>query len=219
LCAIFRFMNRLPSWFGVSKHRRIAKVLLGLVFLAPIAAGTTFAQERGLADLATGLSGTLQQEQLRTVIVSDFLGKGDRVTLQGVLLADKLWFALLEQEKGFHTFDRSLLQKRLYSESYRKAEVDSAHAFGADVLITGSIVEQPKDLNISITAWNVSSGGTLKVLTAAVPRTQSLDELSVQSIQPNGPIYLVSQSGVSMPTCIYCPYPQYSDEARKREEC
>ena len=35
------------------------------------------------------------------------------------------------------------------------------------------------------------------------------------NLHPNGPIYLLGQNGVSTPSCLYCPNPQYSEQALK----
>jgi len=207
-----------------SQCRYFARILLRLLFcLAPAFAGTAFAQEPDLDNLAKQISKTLQEAHIRTVIVSDFAGNGGRATLQGVYLADRLWFALLEEQKDFQTLNRNLLQKRLYSqqltagESFGKSELDAAHAAGAEVLITGKIEQQPKNLSINITALNVSTGQKLEQRTYEVPRSKSLDGLALQPIQADGPVYLVGQNGVGTPACVYCPDPQYSEEARKKK--
>ncbi len=206
-----------------SQRCYFARILLRLIFcFAPAFAGTAFAHAPDFDDLAKQLSKTLQEAQIHTIIVSDFVGDGGRVTLQGVLLADKLWFALLEQQKGFQTLNRNLLHKQLHSQlrssdSFQKTEVEAADAVGAEVIVTANIEQQSKNLNISITALNVSTGQKIEQWTVAIPRTQALDGLAVQNIQPDGPVYLDSQNGVSMPACVYCPNPQYTEEAKKKK--
>jgi TonB family protein len=181
----------------------------------------TFGETTDLDDLAKRLSGVLQRTQVQTVIIGDFPG-GDRVSLQGALLADQLWFAVLQQEKGFRTLNRGLLHRQLYGHqvpnaSFEQAQIEAAHAVGAEVLITGKIERRANDLNIAITAVNVSTGRDISQWNWVVPRTTSLDELALQPIQAKGPVYVLAQDGVSIPACLYCPYPQYSDVARKEK--
>jgi TonB family protein len=86
---------------------------------------------------------------------------------------------------------------------------------GAEVVVTGNIEQDTKVVKINITALTVSTGQNIAQRTFAVPRTPSLADLATRFVQPDGPIYLVGQNGVSMPACIYCPTPQYTNEARK----
>jgi hypothetical protein len=143
--------------------------------------------------------------------VSDFVNGKGRVTLQGVFLADKLWSALFERQVGFQTLNRDRLQMHLYgpvlpkSESFQKAEMDAAKAAGAEIVVTGNIEQDTKSVKISVTALNVSTGKKIEQRNIVVPRTRTLDDLAARLVQPDGPIYLVGQNGVSMPACTYCP--------------
>jgi TonB family protein len=202
------------------RFRYISRIVIALLLcFAPFLTVTAFAQSPDIDDAAKHLANTFQEAQIHTVIVSDFVNDEGRVTLQGVLLTDRLWFALLEWQEGFQTLNR--LQMHLYgpklakSESLHKAEMDAAQGAGAEVVVTGNIEQDTTGLNINLTALNVSTGQKIAQRTIVVPRTQTLDDLAARLVQPDGPIYVVGQNGVSLPTCIYCPTPQYTDEARK----
>jgi TonB family protein len=156
------------------------------------------------------------------VVVSDFVSDGGRVALQGVLRADRLSFALLE-EQGFETLNRDRLNMHLYSpmpsknESLEKAEMKAAQAAGAEVVVKGKIERDAKTVKINLTALNVSTVQQIGRVTVSIPRTQTLDDLATQFAQPNGAIYLAGQSGISMPECMYCPAPEYTDKARQNK--
>jgi TonB family protein len=191
--------------------RHVAFVLLGVFFsLACMFVGTTFAEPSDLTTLAKEFSQDLEKAQVHTVIVSDFVRDEGRVSLQGVLLADRFWFALLQSQRGFRTLNRDLLRAR-------KDEREAANAAGAEVLITGKISQETASFVITITASNVSSGKQIEQRSASLPRTPPLDELAVESVQPKGPIYLLGQNGVSTPSCLYCPTPHYSEQALKNK--
>jgi TonB family protein len=142
--------------------------------------------------------------------------------LQGVLLADRLSFALLE-EQGFETLNRDRLNMHLYgpmlskTESLEKAEMKAAQAAGAEVVVTGKIERDAKTVQINVTALSISTGQEIGQGTFSIPRTQTLDDLADQLAQPNGTIYLAGQNGISMPACAYCPTPEYTDKARQNK--
>lgn len=183
----------------------------------------TSAQMSELDAFANRLGLALEGAHIQAAIVADFTGESGDVTLQGVLLADRLWISLLQGQRGFRTLNRDVLRKQLYKERFSrsnfvaKTEIDAAHAAGADVLITGKIEARGKELAVTVTASKVSTGEVIHQDTWRVPRTESLDALALQPIQAKSPFYLLGQDGVSAPSCAYCPNPQYTDEARKRK--
>lgn len=205
------------------KYRHVAFVFLGVFFsLAFIVVGTAFAEPSDLNNIAKEFSQALEKAQVHTVIVSDFVRDEGRVSLQGVLLADRFWFALLQSQRGFRTLNRDLLRAHVYeqpttSDASRKDEREAANAAGAEVLITGKIDQDAATFVITITASNVSSGKQIEQRSASLPRTRPLDELAVESIRPHGSIYVLGQNGVSTPSCLYCPYPQYSEQGLKHK--
>jgi TonB family protein len=218
---MFAFMNA-PDYLFSNQFRHISHIVIALLLCcAPALTGTAFAQSPDLDDVAKHFGKTFQDAQIHTVIVSDFVNNEGRVTLQGVLLADKFWFALLERQEGFRTLNRDRLQMHLYGpklakgKSLQQAEMTAARAAGAEVVVTGNIDQDPTNLNINVSALNASSEQKVEQRTIVVPRTQTLDDLAARLVQPDGPTYLVGQNGVSLPACIYCPTPQYTDEARK----
>jgi TonB family protein len=201
--------------------RRIA-ALLGFVnlFLA-----VPYCRAQNLDVLAKRLSQTLRTIQIRSVVVSDFVDEHGRVTVQGVLLSDKIWFALLADEKGFETLNRILLQQKQYSlkssfesvKSFEKVAMESASAIGADVLITGVVGQEQQGSALTITALRMSTGEKVEQLEASIPSTDPCASLANQLVHPLGPIYLIGQEGVSPPSCAYCPTPPYSDQAREEK--
>jgi hypothetical protein len=190
-----------------SPCRYIARVVLGLLFChAPGFGGAAFAESSDLDDLAKSFSKSLERAQIHTAVVADFVGEGGRTTLQGVLLADRLRFALLEVAASNQWFTREA------------RAVSGTLSSGTEAILEGGIEQQPTSLKLTITVVRVST--KRKIIDqriGSVPRTQSLDDLAVEYIRPNGPVYVVGQNGVSTPACVYCPFPQYTDEARKKK--
>jgi TonB family protein len=197
---------------------RVAILLLGFASLAYSA----FAQSPGIEDARKQLGKTFREAMINKAVVCDFVDDEGRVTLQGVLLADRLSFALLE-EQGFETLNRDRLNMHLYgpklpkNESLEKAEINAAQTAGAEVIVTGKIQRDAMTVKINVVALSVSTGQQIGQGTFSIPRTQTLDDLAAQFARPNGAIYLAGQNGISMPACAYCPTPAYTDEARKNK--
>jgi hypothetical protein len=153
---------------------------------------------------------------------ADFSEEAGRVTLEEVLLADRLWISLLNQQRGF-TLNRDVLRKQLdkehlsSSDFVARTEIDAARAAGADVLITGRIERREKELVVTVTASRNSTGEPIDEQVWRVPRTESLDALAKQPIQASSSFYLSGQDGVSAASCGYCPNPKYTAAARKHK--
>jgi TonB family protein len=202
---------------------RRASVFFGMFcYFAFGASAWTSGETTDLVGLATALSAALQKAQVKTVVIGDFAGVTHGVSLQGAFLADQLWFAVLPQEKGFRTLNRGSLHQRLYAcelphASFGQAQIEAARALGAEVLIAGKIEPRASELNVAITAVDVSTAREISRWSWLVPRTASLDALALQPIQANGPVYVLQQDGVGTPSCAYCPTPKYSEAGRKEK--
>ena len=200
---------------------RLAFLLLLCCSFLPTA--RTFAQVSELDNVTYRLAAALERAHTNAAIVADFTGEEGGVTLQGVLLADRIWISLLQEQRSFQTLPRQALRKPLDREHLSSSnfvatkEIEAAQAAGADVLITGGIERRDKELIVSVRASKVPKLEQIDQQMWRVPRTGSLDALAEQPIQVKTPFYLLGQNGVTMPSCAYCPNPQYSDSARKHK--
>jgi hypothetical protein len=200
------------------------KDILGLTLMPgdEILSPPTFAQMPELEALTNRLGATLEGEQAKAVVLADFSGEAGGVSLQEVLLADRLWISLLNQHRGF-TLNRDVLRKQLdqehlsSSDFVARTELDAARAAGADVLITGRVERMEKELVVTVTASEISTREQIDEQVWHVPRTESLDALAKRPIQASSSFYLSGQDGVSAASCAYCPNPQYTDIARKHK--
>src|SRR5882762_10340903 len=158
--------------------RRVPVFLVLFFYSAFGPTARTFGETTDLDGLAKHLSAVLQTGRIQTVVIGDFSGIEDQVSLQGAFMADRLWFAVLQQEKGFRTLNRGLLHRQVYGHqvtnaSFGQAQVEAARVLGAEVLVTGKIERRATELNIAVTAVNVSSGKNISDWTWVVPRTAS----------------------------------------------
>ena len=202
-------------------RRPLLFVLLGCLFFTSASRTTTQMPE--LNALTNRLGAAIEGAHAKAAIVADFTDGAGTVTLQGVLLADRLWVSLQEGRHGFQTLNRDVLRKQLDKARFsggdfvEKTEIDAARRVGADVLVTAKVERRGKVLAVTVTASKMSTAEQIYQQTWGVPRTESLDGLALQSIQAKTPFFLIGQDGVSDPVCAYCPNPQYSDTARKQK--
>jgi hypothetical protein len=94
---------------------RVAILLLSFASLAHSA----FAQPPGIEEPRKHLGETFRDARINKAVVCDFIDDEGRLTLQGVLLADRLSFALIE-EQGFETLNRDRVNMRLYGPKLPK---------------------------------------------------------------------------------------------------
>ena len=130
--------NRQRSFSGVLRNKSRVLALL-LCFAFPLAYAA-LAQSSGVEEVGKQLGNIFRGAHIQKVVVSDFVSDGGRLTLEEVLVADRLSFALLE-EWGFQTLNRDRLIMHLYgptlpkNQSLETAEFNAARAAGAEVIL------------------------------------------------------------------------------------
>ena len=85
------------------------------------------------------------------------------------------------------------------------------------MLITGVIGHEQQGSILTIIVLRVSTGEKVEQLETPIPSSDPSTRLANQLVHPLGPIYLIGQDGVSVPSCTYCPTPLYSDQARREK--
>jgi hypothetical protein len=93
------------------------RAVLLLVPCCSLFSGTgTFAQISELDSVTDRLGAKLEEAQTTAAIVADFAGEKGGVTLQGVLLADRMWISLLRELRKFRTLHQEVLRNQLARE-------------------------------------------------------------------------------------------------------
>lgn len=178
-----------------------------------------------LDDLAKGLSKEIQKAQLKSVVVADFVSKeGDASTL-GQYLAGQFSERLDQHKKNFVVLDRDRLSEALrqaHLVSKDLTNMDSLQRVGSsllvDAIVTGTLETNTNQCVLNITVHNAKYGTSLVSSEKSLPRSSFPDNLSpALSNQPGGEIPMAGKLGISTPTCDYCPYPAYTNEARKNK--
>jgi len=169
-----------------------------------------------------------------TVLVANFTTPSGSTSRLGIELADSVSAELLGQGNGIRIVDRSRLREYLIREHIpsdalkdREAARWLATEFQANVVLLGTIERLGDHFNLLIELLNISNDkvGPQEGMKIAVPEPQEAfapfepyDEERPRS-EPTprhvSPPVRPGANGASVPACIQCPPPQYSNAARK----
>jgi TonB family protein len=167
-----------------------------------------------------------------TILVANFTMPSGSTSHLGIQLADFFAAELASQGSGMQIVDRSRLQDYLVREHIpsatlkdRKAARWLATEFHANVVVLGTIEELGGNYNL-LTELLSSSGeeiGPQEAVMIAIPEPKQAfapfepydAERSGQKAPAGAPPFVRAGAGGSVPSCIYCPSPRYSDAARK----
>ncbi len=164
------------------------------------------------------------------LLVMDFpVADSGKTTELGVLLADEFSDSLSRQAEGFAVLSRSqimpiLKDEEIPRESLQGSEIGLyvATKAGADEPLKGFLVRGTDgNLILSLSVF----GQRMERVDATLTTTDGMRELLAKeirspepradTIEPEPSVFVPEKDGVTYPTCVYCPSPQYSDLARK----
>jgi TonB family protein len=182
-------------------------------------AGTDF--DAALGQLAFQIAGPLEKERVKRVIVADLLDANGRSHPVGRFLADRLSAVLLRDYPTLETISfshsQSILDDSVPRDPVQASEETRkwAKKLGAKVVIMGSFAKALEGIGISLTAMKTSSGQRYAQTSGVVPISEEINSVSPEEIpSPKDGIARAGVGGVTVPVCLYCPIPEFSDEAR-----
>jgi len=167
-----------------------------------------------------------------TILVANFTVPSGSTSHLGIQLADFFAAELAAQGNGMQIVDRSRLQDYLVREHIpsatlkdRKAARWLATEFHANVVVVGTIEELGGNYNL-LTELLSSSGeeiGPQEAVMIVIPEPEKAfapfepydAESPGQKAPAGAPPIVRAEAGGSVPSCIYCPAPRYSNAARK----
>jgi TonB family protein len=157
------------------------------------------------------------------------LADSGKVTELGILLADEFSDSLSRQADGVAVVNRSqilsiLRDEEIPRESLQDKEISLyvAKKAGADETLTGFLTKgSDGNLILSVRVFGPKRVETLDTTLATTDAMRELLAKEIRSpepradaIEPEPGVLVAGKDGVSNPSCIYCPIPQYSDRAR-----
>jgi TonB family protein len=168
-----------------------------------------------------------------TILVENFAMPSGSTSRLGMQLADSVAAELAGQGRGIQIVDRSRLQDYLVREHIPSAALKDREAarwlateLHANVALVGTIEELGGNYSLLTELLNVSSDktGPQEAMTIATPEPEKAfapfepydAERPGQKAPAGAPPFVRSgANGASVPSCMYCPPPQYSNAARK----
>ncbi len=168
-----------------------------------------------------------------TVLVANFTTPSGSTSRLGIQLADSVSAELQAQGGGIQTVDRKRLEDYLVREHIpstalkdREAARWLATEFQANVVLVGKVEELGDHYNLLIELLNTSNDkdGPQEAMPIAIPEPheafapfEPYDAERQKSASPAGasPTFRAGVNGTSIPMCIHCPPPLYTNAARK----
>lgn len=207
-------MNRLKCFLRCS--------LFLLAFLRCVPAAQ--AQQHELDRLAAEIAKEVKVQHPRLVAVADFRPPYGSDTTQGHYFAWMLSTFLKEHaSKSFvvashPNFDADLARLHLNVEALAPGDAlrSLAPEIGAEVLITGSFEKRGNDYFLHVTPIRVGDGKALETHAVTMESNEFFESM-ITPLPADVPLLegKASGSGISMPSCAYCPNPSYTDPARR----
>ncbi len=168
-----------------------------------------------------------------TLLVANFTTATGSTSRLGIQLANSVSAELLSRAQGLQMVDRARLHEYLVREhipshflSDRETARWLASEFQANAVLIGTIERLGDHLNLLVELLNVSNDkkGPQESMQFSVPEAKDAfdpfepydeeDHKVVASSNPP-PLRRTTTKGSTVPSCIYCPTPEYTDAGRK----
>ena len=181
------------------------------------------AQRAQIGELITRLGKELKPLKPRLVAVVDFRTEYGASKVQAHYLAwllsnlmtvdDKKKFAVADHK----AFDDGLARLHLTPENLIPGDLLRAAVpgIGADLLVIGTLDKRGNSYYLQITPVRVSDGEAFSPLSAAVESTEFFESMLTPFPVDTPRLKGRAAGSYSMPSCIRCPDPSYTDPARR----
>jgi TonB family protein len=216
--------------------------LVFLSFIALVFCPRARAQESTVAGLTDHLVEQLEKAQKKhffpKILVIDFSSRPGRVGALGEYFADQLSDALAKKMTQSAVIDRKKLHSHLLTNGISPFDLADreiakwiASELGANAIVFGTVTPAEEKIILSSELIRLGDDKKLSATKVYLPLNDQVSRLLSQPLDwPASPDVLVSciassssdeiaasfrEAGVTKPTCIHCPDPEYSDDARR----
>jgi TonB family protein len=177
--------------------------------------------------LVKKLVGPVSKSKMKSIVVVGFSGPGKTVTDLGTMLRDALSEALAHQVPEVKVIDRAAIGAMLKQHRVSEGMVFNASMgdwiathMHADGYVTGHFEvpesgPSPATMEIFKCGAESCSRIVIPIVTEITLSTKEFLAVGRDFKQTLSPAAEPGQNGVTRPTCISCPNPSYTDEARK----
>ena len=178
-----------------------------------------------IEELASTLAEQIAKSGKKKVVVTDLEGPGAKPVPLGAWLADQLSASLTKAGKNLEVIDRARLraaleQRQLSTKDIENPKIASmlAELIGAEVVVKGSFAAAQNGVGITLAASEVPNRMTLGTTSGKIPMTKQMEailEVPLQTLPPRDGVFKPGTGGVGYPSCVHCPSPSYTGEARR----
>jgi len=176
-----------------------------------------------ISKLAAEIAKPLQKSNATKIVVADLRGPDGQTHPVGKWLADQLSNSLNHDFPGLGVLVRAP-EENITTENEEFAistlataeEKAWARKLGANVVITGTFGTVPHGIGVSLTATGLANPIGMRGHTdGLVPISDEITALSSDPIpSPRVGIAKAGVAGTTVPSCVHCPTPTYTDTAR-----
>jgi TonB family protein len=174
--------------------------------------------DAAMGQLAFQIAGPLEKEKAKKVIVVDLLDANGRPQPEGRFLAGKLTAVLVKDYPALETISTSQPQPAESDSVEKKGSKELrkwAKKLGAQAIIAGDFSNDHDRIRVTLSAINTGSGRVYAQAIGLVPASDEMKTvLGEPKVAPKGGFARAGVNGVSIPVCVYCPIPIYTEEAR-----
>jgi TonB family protein len=200
--------------------------ILLLAYLASrlLSGPIAIAQEPGreLDDLAKRISKELAKSKIGSVVVADFISLDRTHSIEGHYLAEEFSERLEHHKKNFVLIERKRLSSALSDAQLSVSDLAAAdrmqrigNSIQTETVVTGNVVTTPAQYRVRVTVRRVKDGSLVVSGDETIKRPAYVDSMVL--LDPGGPGPKIARGGVDgigIPSCTYCPAPEYTDKAR-----
>lgn len=199
--------------------------LVAAVFLFVTAISTARAQLPALDPLTAPMGEAIAKAKLKSVIVLDLSGPGEKYTALGQALADEFSVALSKSSDKFSVATRGQLGEALEKNDVPQSSFNDiplalwvAGESNIQAVISGKITLSGNALGISVECYRADSGKRVGSLKTTSTISAEMRELLNKVVEYPGPkidssVPAAGQAGYGYPSCALCPEAPYDQRA------
>jgi TonB family protein len=184
---------------------------------------SAYAQFGELDHLADQIAKKLRLLKPRMVAVSTFTVGGGSESKEGEYFSS-LIISLIQYhgEKKIHVADRDSFEKFMAQEKIANSDLSSPDSLRRlferaklDFVVMGTLDKGADQYTFDLKVIRLPDGVAVDDRKASVRRTEFMDSLAAPfPPKTDYPIYRAGKDGVSTPSCVHCPDPDYPEYAR-----
>jgi TonB family protein len=206
-------------------NRSLVRVVPFLIVSLCMACPSWPNSDKDRKNAAKSFAMEIEQAQFHKVYVPDFLDPSWTRTEKGCFFASTFSTNLAKDARNFEVVNRIQAQKQLNElhispQDLQRPEILSraSQALGADAVLVGTATISPTEANLLLSLRDAASGKEVHSVNYH-ERLEPAFEGNFPATQSDGDrvYYFPGLDGISQPKCIFCPQPEYTDEARRNK--